>query len=360
VAKRFWRILPVVACGAAAALLLWKLPQWQTAPWRAFLTPKDLLLVENELRQTLVLLLGAALIVGALAVLWRRIGVSERAAQASLATVQEAQRGERLTRAVGQLADERREVRVGAVYGLEQLAAESASQRGPIVEVLCAYLREHAAWTAERPQPPRLATDIQAVLTVLGRRARSHEAGERLDLRRVDLRGADLNDVHLERAILVEAHLENASLQNAHLESADLRGAYLAHVDAVGANLKGADLREAHLESAYLVEAHLEGADLGGAYLGGAYLGGAHLEGADLGGAHLDGAYLYKAHLEGASLHGARVVSTIGIHRDERERINRTAAPPVEEPLPLPARRKPVPVASDDEPISLLRRRRRG
>jgi hypothetical protein len=351
------RKLQALLLGAVAALLLWKLPQWQTAPWRAFLTPKDLLLVENELRQTLVLLLGAALIIGALAVLWRRIGASERAAHASLAVMQEAQRSDRLTRAVSQLADERPEVRVGAVYGLEQIAAESAPQHWPIMEVLCAYLREHAAWTPERPQPTRLPTDIQAVLSVLGRRTRAHEQGERLDLRRVDLRGADLNELHLERAILFEAHLENANLQGAHLELADLRGAHLSHADAVGANLKGADLREAHLESAYLVEAHLEGADLGGAYLSGAYLGGAHLEGADLGGAHLDGAYLYKAHLEGASLHGARVVSTIGIHRDERERINRTVAAAVEEPVPLTRRKPPAP-AAPDEPVSLRRRGR--
>ena len=72
------------------------------------------------------------------------------------------------------------------------------------------------------------------------------------------------------------------------------------------ADLRGADLREAHLDGTYMAEARLEGAYLGGA--------------------HLDGAYMYKANLEGASLHAARVVSTIGVHRDERERVNRTAA----------------------------------
>jgi len=353
--RRAWPLL-IVAAGGAAGLLLWKLPQWQTAPWRAFLAPRDVLLVENELRQTLVFLIGAAAILAALAVLWRRVAAGERAAYASLAVAQEAQRSERFIRAVGQLADDRVEVRLGAVYGLEQIAAESEAQYWPIMEVLCAYLREHTAWEPERPQPVRLPTDVQAVLTALGRRPRAHEGDERLDLRRTDLRGADLNGFHLERAILREAHLEGASLQGTHLEAADLRGANLSNADLVEANLKGADLREAHLEAAYLVEAHLERADLGGAFMAGAYLGGAHLEGADLGGAHLDGAYLYKAHLEGASLHAARVVSAIGMHRDERERINRTAAAEEEEPVALPRRRAPL--ADSDEPVALPRRER--
>jgi len=337
------------------ALLLWKVPQWQTAPWRAFLAPKDLLLVENELRRTLVLLIGAIFGGAALAVVWRRAALSERSARAT----QEGQRGERFTRAVGQLADARPEVRIGAVYGLEQIAAESPTQHWPVMEVLCAFLRERAGWNEQQPAAS-LSMDVQAVLTVLGRRNRDHElsgAGEamvraRLDLRRTDLRGADLNGVHLERANLYEAHLDGASMQSAHLEGADLRGAHLRNVDLVEANLRGADLREAHLESAYLVEAHLEGADLGGAHLGGAYLGGAYLEGADLGGAYLDGAYMYQAHLDGASLHGARVVSAIGIHRDERERLSQTAAElPADPPAP------PEPAVA--QPISLRQRRRR-
>ncbi len=349
-----------IAAIAVTFLLLWKVPQWQTAPWRAFLPPKDLLLVENELRRTLVLLIGAALAGAALLVLWRRAVVTERSARAA----QDAHRGDRFTRAVGQLADARPEVRIGAVYGLEQIAAESPTQHWPVMEVLCAYLRGRAAW-ADQPEATPLSMDVQAVLTVLGRRHRDHERvnGEesppraRLDLRRTDLRGADLNGVHLERANLCEAHLDGASMQNAHLGGADLRGAHLRNADLVEANLRGADLREAHLESAYLVEAHLEGANLGGAHLGGAYLGGAHLEGADLGGAYLEGAYMYQAHLEGASLHGARVVSAIGIHRDERERIvqgdgERSESPPSLIPAAPAAPAAPL-------PISLRQRRRR-
>lgn len=337
----------LVAAGiAAAGLLLWWVPQWQTAPWQALLSPRDQLELQNQVRQTVALLLAAGSVLIGVALLWRRVASSERTALAAVRLSEESQRLERFTRAVGQLADERLEVRLGAIYGLEQLAADAARHHWPAMEVLCAFLRERAAWDAERPPAPRLPTDVQAVLNVLGRRTVAHEGPEaRLDLRRTDLRGADLNGVHLERANLFEAHLDHASLQGAHLAGADLRNASLVNADLVEADLKGADLREAHLESAYMVEAHLQGADLGGAHLAGAYLGGASLQGADLGGAQLDGAYLYKANLEGASLHGARVMSTIGVHRDERERINRTAA---DEPSP-PPRQKTKPQMNTDE-----------
>ncbi len=311
-----------------AVVALWKLPQWQTAEWRAFLTPRELLDLQNQVRQTLAILLAAGAMLTGLALLWRRVTASERAALDAIRLAEDTQRREHFSRAVGQLADDRLEVRLGAIYALEQVAGESRQQHQPAMEVLCAYLRERAAWDPERPPAPRLPTDVQAVLTVLGRRPTAHEEGTsfRLDLRRTDLRGADLNGVSLERANLFEAHLETATMQAARLAHADLRGAWLDNADLVEADLRGADLREAHLDGTYMVEARLEGADLGGAHLAGAYLGGASLQGADLGGAHLDGAYMYKANLEGASLHAARVVSTIGVHRDERERVNRTAA----------------------------------
>ena len=54
---------------------------------------------------------------------------------------------ERFTRAIDQLGQPGREkldVRIGGVYGLEQMARDSAELHWPIMEVLAAYLREHA------------------------------------------------------------------------------------------------------------------------------------------------------------------------------------------------------------------------
>ena len=358
------RALLALAAGCLAGALLWKVPQWQVDPWRALLPYRDLLVLENDVRQTLLLTLAGAALMATLYFVWRRTVATENSAAAmarTLLTAQEGQRTERVSRAIEQLAGDRLEIRLGGIYTLERLARESEADHWPIMEVLCAFVRERTAWAEERESPTTAAADVQAVLTVLGRRARGHEQREeqRLDLRRTDLRGVDLSDLHLERACLLEAHLEGADLQGVHFEGADLRRAHLSNADLVEANLKGADLREAHLQAAYLVEAHLEGADLGGAHLEGAYLGGAFLEGADLGGAHLDGAYIYKAHLEGASLHGARILTAIGMNRDEREQINRTAS---DEPVAMrPRKRRSQPQhapAEAEEPAEPIKPRR--
>jgi len=324
-------VTAIVVAGSAGALgaLAWKGPAWQVAAWSDQLAGRDLLLMENQLRQTFLLGVAAASVFVWVVLAWRRTRAAEateRATAEILAGARASQRTERLAKAVEQLAHHEPQVRIGAIYVLERLARESADVHWPIVELLCAYVRERAAWEDDRSDPTRIGADVQTALSALGRSGRAHQQdGAVLDLRQTDLRGADLKGLDLRGACLAQVHLEGASLAGVQLDGADLRQAHLSRADLVEANLRGANLREAHLDGAYLVEAHLENADLAGAHLEGAYLGGAFLEGADLGSAHLDGAYLYEAHLNGASLHGARVLSAIGMGSAEREDIHRSA-----------------------------------
>jgi hypothetical protein len=181
------------------------------------------------------------------------------------------------------------------------------------MEVLTAYVREHAPWPLKAPKdtapqqdnpssrgdpaaaqgqpPPKLATDIQAVLTVLGRRNRTYERGDqRLDLSGTNLQGAKLRQAHLEKAILTGAHLEEADLQQAYLQGAEFDDAHL----------EGAYLPAAHLEWVWFWFTHLEGANLAKAHLQGAEFRRAHLEKAILEGAHLERAKLIDTYLQGA------------------------------------------------------------
>jgi hypothetical protein len=187
----------------------------------------------------------------------------------------EGQITERFTRAVEQLAnDEKLDIRLGGIYALERIARDSETHYEPVMQVLTAFLREHARWQTEASALPpdvlvesdvtKLRFDIQAAASVIGRRDRGHERpGYSLNLGGVDLRRAMLQGADLEEADLAEAHLEWAVL--------------------AAANLKDAYLARAHLERAYVTwDADLEGAVLEGAHLEGAVLKGAHLEGADL------------------------------------------------------------------------------
>jgi len=266
----------------------------------------DRLKTENDIRTTLLQgVAGLVLLAGAL-VTWRQFQLS-----------QQGQITERFTRAIDQIDYTKAvEVRLGGIYALERIARESPeTDHWPIMEVLTAYVRDHAQWNAAKPESEessdeaKPAIDIQAVLTILGRRSQWYQNGEAqcLDLRHTDLRRAHLPSAHLEGASLGGTHLERANLGEAHLEGAALGGAHLERAYLGGAHLEGANLFAAHLEGAYLPSAHLEGASLGEVHLERANLGGAHLERANLGEAHLEGAHLFGAHLEGADLRGARL-----------------------------------------------------
>ena len=135
---------------------------------------------------------------------------------------------ERFTRAVDQLGNENLDVRLSGIYALERLARESRDDHGPIMEILTAYVREHAPQPTRAAKAPdeeqedpaagstppearaneaaavrdRPSTDVQAVLTVLRRRRREYDTDQRLDLRHALLAGANLQGANLQRALL--------------------------------------------------------------------------------------------------------------------------------------------------------------
>jgi hypothetical protein len=199
----------------------------------------------------------------------------------------EAHLADRFAAAVELLGRDDLSSRLGGIYALEQIAFASERHHIQMVEILSAYVREHApisdapAPVEQRPYKP--PADIQACLTVLGRRSMDFRRREtqRLNLARTDLRGAALASAYLEGAVLNGAWLQGANLSRAQLNRALLKGAHLER----------AGLDEASLIEAYLGDAHLEGASLKGAVLQEAYLAGAHLEGAKIPATDMRGAF---------------------------------------------------------------------
>ena len=89
----------------------------------------------------------------------------------------------------------------------------------------------------------RPALDVQAVLTVIGRRRPENgDARITIDLSEADLSRADLSGAILFGANLSRAKLFGANLSRANLSRADLSRADLFEADLSGSNLSGADL----------------------------------------------------------------------------------------------------------------------
>ncbi len=190
-------------------------------------------------------------------------GAADPAGSKALRTIKDTSKKTLAINQLGETGPEKLAIRLGGIYALERIARDSERDHWPIMEILTAYVREHAPWKAEgQHSQPKLAPEIQAILTVLGRRTRSYGKGEDwpLDLSFTDLRRAALTDAHLERAVLWGTHLEDAVLSFCHFEGALLHQAYLDRARLIRTNLKGANLWKTCLERTFFWRTHLEGA----------------------------------------------------------------------------------------------------
>lgn len=203
---------------ASTARYLWAVP----AQSYDGLTPKDRVAVENALRTNRIQVVTTGVqALGGIAVLigiyfaWANLKTTQRGQKETLRLTNEGQITDRFTKAIDHLGSSQLEIRLGGIYALERIARDSEKDHWPIMEVLTTYVRVHAAVkTTDIDQSdfdgavPQLAPDIQAILTVIGRRERMFEKGkaERLNLSNTDLRAAHLEETHLEDVDLSNAH----------------------------------------------------------------------------------------------------------------------------------------------------------
>lgn len=135
------------------------------------LTAETRLKATNDVRTTLLQGLGGSFFLFTAFFTWRQLRVSQRQLQLS----EDQQIGERFTRAIDQLGNDKLDLRLGGIYALERIASDSDRDYDVVAEVLTAFVRTRAPWprlagsTSEPQEAP--PSDIQAVLTVLGRRA---------------------------------------------------------------------------------------------------------------------------------------------------------------------------------------------
>jgi len=218
---------------------------------------------------------------------------------------------ERFTKAIEQLGSDNISIRLGGIYALERIAKDSERDHWTIMEVLSAFVRENAplkedleAKKAEgEQQPQKLRTDIQAALTVIGRRDTEKDPeNQRFNLSNTDLRGADLREANLQGANFYQANLQGTILIEAQLQGADLGKVNLQQANLIEANLQGTILTEAQLQEAFLNRTNLQQADLMGANLQGAQLSSAKLQRAVLKSANLQSTRLCDAQLQGADI----------------------------------------------------------
>jgi hypothetical protein len=364
----------ICALGVLALAAIWFVPRRQARGWAARgIAGKELAELENTARGTIVQAVGGVALILTFVATWMQISDARESTDRTLRLTAAQQETERFTRAVEQLDSSQPAIRIGGVYGLADVAAESPKRRTPIAHILLAYLQQrHGAsrdnarrvvserrkqvaardYGVERdplvsacgsPGTRNSDDDMQAGLGVivgLARWARPRLKLSRLDLQYfrglgADFRSADLTFSYLTGASLVRARFDRAILSGTDFTHACLRGASFDGARGrIGQQVvDAADVRAVGSTGLFRAGLSFAYADLRGASLRNADFAFADLRRADLRGADLRGADLHEANVSGTGLRNENPQRS-GARIDACTRLPRRAAVPNSCPNP--------------------------
>jgi predicted DNA binding CopG/RHH family protein len=166
---------------------------------------------------------------------------------------------DRFSRAVEMLGDKKQiTVRLGGIYSLERIAKDSPEDYHWIVmELLTAFVRENAPFPfccnseqlaeAKKAFSKPVEKDIQAILTVLGRRGNRELEPFSLNLTKTCLRGANFRDTDLTDVDLCYTDLSVSDFRNANLTRVLFRYANLEDTMFMYADLDQANFSVAYI-----------------------------------------------------------------------------------------------------------------
>ena len=187
-------VLAALLLAIAVWWLWWRLPKREVA--RLALKIRDIKTrvdVEDTYRKTVGQALGGIAVLLGAGFAYLQFSQQQRASHDLLISNQ-------VSKGFEQLGSNVIVVRLGGIYALEGVMNNSDQYHQAVLEALCAFVREGAKLptTPPTPGPPAqgLPTDIQAALTVIGRRS----AGQGVvDLTNANIAGADLHVADLAR-----------------------------------------------------------------------------------------------------------------------------------------------------------------
>ena len=164
---------------------------------------------------------------------------TNKANREQLRVTEDGQITDRYSAAVDQLGHLDLDVRLGGIYALERIMRDSEPDQATIVAVLFAYVRDQTR--PDRSCPEGLdhpATDVQAALTVVGRRdAKRDNNRVKSDLSGACLIGADLSGADLTGVAMIGTDLTCAHLMGANLHRAKITSTQMGAVNLTNATL---------------------------------------------------------------------------------------------------------------------------
>ena len=305
--KQFKKSSPLIGVGfifILILLILWKIPQFQV-PNNSSISEKERITLEDKARGTLIQVIGGLFFFVTAYLTWKNSEISHKqlivtqeklesdkeTADRNLKLADSKQITERFSKAVEQLGNEGSiTVRLGGIYSLERIARNSQEDHWTIMEILTAFVRENS--NINREPDSKILQDIQAALTVIGRRNTENDPKNvRINLSRANLNGAKFSEAKLDKANFSSANLTKdrfyevsltqAIFHDSNLTEARFDESNLTEAGFSRANLTKAIFSEANLTKAYFFNVNFTGANFFGVNLIEAKLNHADIENAD-------------------------------------------------------------------------------
>ena len=235
------------------------------------------------------------------------------------------------------------EVRLGALYALERIAQDSLRDHIQIMEIICAYIRTNSPLSKETDEQEnlnkdiktdtakktnkatkidasiendededdeakKLREDIQAALTIIGRRENWSDSKKRLEAEKergyqIDLSYCDLRYARIYRANLSRTNIEGANLSHAQIMYTDLSHVRANKTTMIHVNLDGSDLSDSLFYESNLRRAQLNNTDMSEAGFNDT-----NLTHASISGARMVDAGFWSADLSHAWIHGSNLI----------------------------------------------------
>jgi len=259
------------------------------------MTATDRAAAEGSLRTSLVQSIVGLAVLGGLYFTARNLTLS-RSGQIT----------ERFSKAIEQLGSPDINIRIGAIYALEQISRDSRQLAATVLEILIRFTSgkagrsDDSAATHEHTGQQPASADLEVALKVIGRRPYSNHETERLKLAMLALCnfyliGADFRHADFAYSLLCGTNFARADLRSAFFGMSCMQRVFLTEANARGATFGRTDLRYSFLRGVNFDNADLTGADLRRAVVGSrakvwtrpasfhnTRLHGARLEGAEL------------------------------------------------------------------------------
>lgn len=201
------------------------------------------------------------------------------------------------------LKDTNSTIKLGGIFALEKIMNIDEDYHDKVVDMFCAYIRDYrekvkSLGTIKREIDSTLLPDyIRTIFKVLGRRQKKE-----LEKVRIDLRYTNWEGMNLSNQDFIAYDFKYSNFNNSNLSKSNLTSANLSNTTIIDANLSYTNLTEAYLLEAYISNSEIRYANLSKTNFKGANIAHSNLSYSELSKSDLSFSDLYMVDFSYAKL----------------------------------------------------------